>query len=580
MPHLRTLGCIGCLMAGAASPVAAQSPPDAGIPPRLLQDREDAQRQRLEAQPSVRMWPIEAPLDQRIADTEMPCFAITSVRWDFAQAEPPGWQSWLDASLAGAGGDDAPQGRCVGSAGLGVLQVRAQDALLRRGYITSRVVFPEQNLQAGELRLIVIPGTLQAIRVAKPAGGGLRLRGALPMRPGDILFLPDLEQALENFRRVPTAEAEIRIEPARTLPGQAAPAPGQSDLVIDHNQGPPLRLSLAADDSGTRGTGKYLGSLTLSYDSPLRINDLFYLTWNRGLADGGPGGRGSGGHTVHYDVPWGYWLLAVTASANRYQQQVAGLSGPIAYRGSTDAGEAALSRVVQRDSRSRTTLTLKAWRRSSRNFIDDTEVLVQRRVEAGWELRAQRAQSMGDANLEVRLADRRGTGALGSLPAPEDAFGGGTSRPRVISGDLDLALPLQWGAQRLRYSTLWRVQFNRTPLVPMDRFAIGGHYTVRGFDGEYQLSAEHGWLWRNELALPLPAGQEVYAGVDHGHVGGPSAGQLVGAGLRGAVLGLRGSVTRLQYDIFLGAPISKPPAFKASPWTVGFSLNWTLGPFL
>ena len=113
----------------------------------------------------------------------------------------------------------------------------------------------------------------------------------------------------------------------------------------------------------------------------------------------------------------------------------------------------------------------------SRNFIDDTEVETQHRATGGW---------------EVGLA--------------YEAFFGRTTL------DVDLSTPFTLGEQRLRYTGAVRVQRNGTPLTPQDRFAIGGHYTVRGFDGESSLSAEF----------------------------------LVGRHLAGAVVGLRGNVQQLS----------------------------------
>lgn len=60
----------------------------------------------------------------------------------------------------------------------------------------------------------------------------IALRTALPARPGDILNLRDIEQALENFKRVPTAEADIEI-----VPGEQ---PGESDLLIKWRQARPV----------------------------------------------------------------------------------------------------------------------------------------------------------------------------------------------------------------------------------------------------------------------------------------------------------------------------------------------------
>ena len=224
----------------------------------------------------------------------------------------------------------------------------------------------------------------------------------------------------------------------------------------------------------------------------------------------------------------------------------------------------------------KTTLSLRGWTRSSRNFIDDTEVEVQRRRMAGWDVGLAHREFIGASTLDLNLGYRRGTGAMNALPAPEEAFGEGTSRPEIVTADAYLNMPIAVGAQRLRYSGAWRAQSNRTPLVPQDRFAIGGRYTVRGFDGENVLSAERGWLVRNDLGWALgQTGQELYLGVDYGEVGGPSSRTLAGIRLSGAVLGLRGGYKGLAYDVFAGKPISKPSGFQTSGSVAGFNVNWS-----
>ena len=140
--------------------------------------------------------------------------------------------------------------------------------------------------------------------------------------------------------------------------------------------------------------------------------------------------------------------------------------------------------------------------------------------------------------------------------------------------DTNLALPFKLGEQQVRYNTTWRLQQNKTPLTPQDRFVIGGRYTVRGYDGESVLSAERGWLWRNDMSFALgESGQEFYTGLDIGELGGPTSDLLVAKRLTGAVLGLRGAIQKLNYDIFIGTPINKPENFKTAGSTAGFSLS-------
>jgi hypothetical protein len=73
----------------------------------------------------------------------------------------------------------------------------------------------------------------------------------------------------------------------------------------------------------------------------------------------------------------------------------------------------------------------------------------------------------------------------GSRVAPEEEFGEGTSRLKLYTADISLNAPFKLGEQKLRHSGLIRAQWNRTPLTPQDRFAIGGRYTVRRHEGRW-----------------------------------------------------------------------------------------------
>jgi hemolysin activation/secretion protein len=107
-------------------------------------------------------------------------------------------------------------------------------------------------------------------------------------------------------------------------------------------------------------------------------------------------------------------------------------------------------------------------------------------------------------------------------------------------------------------------------------FSIGGRYTVRGFDGEASLMGEHGWLLRNDIGWALGAsGAELYLGIDYGRVGGPSTELLAGRHLSGGVIGLRGAVKGLNYDLFVGAPIGNPVGYRTARTTAGFNLNFS-----
>lgn len=533
-----------------------------GIAARELQrqsEREQARRQQLEPGVDVRLPQSTAP-DGRITADETPCFPIREIRLN----DPENLFSW-SLSAADAPGDPAT-GRCLGSQGVNIAMTRIQNAIVARGFVTTRVLAEAQDLTTGTLTLTVIPGRIRSIRFSDDSDARADAWNAVPARPGDLLNLRDVEQALENMKRAPTAEADIQIVPAEGL--------GESDLVITWKQSFPLRLTLSANDGGSDSTGRYQGSATISGDHLLTLNDLFYASFNHDLGGGDDGDRGTRGHTVHYSLPWGYWLMSATASANDYHQSVAGASQTYLYSGESSNYEAKLSRLVFRDAANKTTLSLRGYLTQSKNFIDDTEVEVQRRRMAGWEASIAHRAFIGKATLDLHLAYRHGIGAFGALHAPEEVFNEGTAQPTLITTDNTLSVPFAIAGQALRYDLNWRAQWNRTPLVPQDRFSIGGRYTVRGFDGESILMAERGWLIRNDLSFALgESEQEFYVGLDHGEVAGASAELLIGRSLTGAIVGLRGSYRALSYDVFFGGPLDKPEYFRTSHRTAGFNLT-------
>ncbi|KAG1288774.1 hypothetical protein G6F64_014079 [Rhizopus arrhizus] len=110
---------------------------------------------------------------------------------------------------------------------------RVQNAIIERGYVTTRILAAPQDLKTGVLTLTVVPGRVNAIRFAAGEGRPPALWNTVPVAHGDVLNLRDIEQALENLQRVPTASVDIQIAPPAD---GAAAKPGESDLLISWKQ--------------------------------------------------------------------------------------------------------------------------------------------------------------------------------------------------------------------------------------------------------------------------------------------------------------------------------------------------------
>lgn len=520
-------------------------------------------QQALESQlappsPDIHLSAEGVNVDDGLFPVEQPCFAISQVILQGAEALP----HWLPLQRQ----TNKVNGRCLGGKGINLLMAQLQNILIDRGYITSRILAPQQDLKSGVLRLVVMPGYIREARLTAQSDDYLWLASAFPATDGKLLDLRDIEQGLENLQRLPTVQASMEI-----VPGEA---PGQSDIVINRQQERFWRVDASLDDSGSNATGRYQGNLTLSLDNPLSLSDLFYLSGSHNLD--GNGGKSSKNLTGHYSVPLGYWQFVLTASQYDYVQTVAGANGDYQYSGKSKNVDFQLSRVLHRSGSQKTTLSADVLAREQRNFINDTEIAVQRRQTAAWKLGLQHRHYLGNATLDSGVSYQRGTRWFGAQPAPEEQWGEATALSKILQFNAQLNLPFALGGQRFRFTSRYQRQMSSTPLTSPDMFSIGSRWTVRGFDGERTLTASHGWYVRNDIAwsTPLP-GQEFYLGADYGEVGGAGSETLVGKHLAGGVAGLRGQYLRASYDLFAGIPLDKPDDFKTEPATFGFSVSWS-----
>lgn len=537
-----------------SQPVNAAEPE---TPFLLQQQRQKALEQQLTPPtPDVRLSEADDHTARLVFPPETPCFPISRVALSGKEALP----QWLPLQRIAS----QAQGQCLGGKGINLLMSALQNQLVAHGWVTTRVLAPEQDLRQGTLSLTVVPGLLRHVTLTPDSSDNIRLYSAFPAHEGNLLDLRDIEQGLENLQRLPTVQASMEI-----MPGNQ---PGESNIVISRHQSKRWRVGLSLDDAGSNATGRYQGGVTLSLDNPFTLSDLMYVSASHDL--NGKDGKGSKNYTAHYSVPFGYWLAGLTASDYDYYQTSPGLNGDYRYSGKSKNIDLQLSRVLHRSGSQKTTVSYNVSARESRNFIDDAELDVQRRQTAAWRVGLQHRHYIGPATLDAGISYQRGTRWFGAQPAPEEYPGYATALSKILQLNAQLDLPFDLGSQHFRYHVQYLRQMSKTPLTPQDQFAIGNRWSVRGFDGERTLNASEGWYVRNDLAwrTPLP-GQELYLGADYGQVSSVSSDYLIGHHLAGGVIGLRGSALNLGYDLFAGTPFSRPDGFTSSHATFGFNLN-------
>ena len=538
-------------------------------------------------------------------------------------------------------GSSSVLGKCMTVTDINAIATRVQNRLIEQGYVTSGIMVGDQNLTDGELRLTLIPGKIAQVVVntadskvpvyvkqtnrAYPA----ILDTALTIQTGKLLNIRDLETTLLNFKRVPSADANFKIVPSHTGLNPSADNAintlgtlGFSDILIDYTQHRRFRSSLSIDDSGSKSTGKYQGVATLSLDNLANYNDLFYLSFGRDLGNQinddkdhpSDKSKGSKNYGIGYVTPIKSSVLQLNANRYSYHQTVAGSTQDYIYGGTSRGYNAKLSHLVHRDAHSKSHVYAGGYAKSQQSDIDGTLIDVQTRKTAGYLFGMSHETTFGkraNHSLSTDISYKRGTAAFNALPSPEELFDEGSARVGIYQ--LNSNLTSRYGPiignkpLPIIHSTTLKAQYATDSLTPDLKMAIGGRYTVRGFDGERSLSADNGILVRQDISFyssflnkqsannhsttinqnnirNSQASHAIYLGMDAGYITNHDKSQnkrLLGQHLAGAFIGIKGHYTpntnnpylSFNYDIFTSKAISEPTGFSNKDWVSGVSLG-------
>lgn len=483
---------------------------------------------------------------------EQPCFTIQRVELNKDDKIP----HWIPLRKLA----EQAQGRCLGTQGVKTLATALQNSLIGHGYITTRVMFPQQNLTEGLLTLDILPGTIGNVRLTGDSDKYVNLHTTFPGSKGHLLDLRAIEQGLENMQRIPDVVANISLHPGKNT--------GESDLEITRKQPSRWRLGGWLDDSGSKQTGRYQSGLALYIDNPSSMNDLFYVSTGRDLQFQSTHHSNNG--SLYYSVPYGFWSLDLYASRSEYLQNINGIYTDFSYRGKYRNLSLKVNRLLYRNASQKNTLGFQVLKRNSHFYLNDTELQLQKRNMTNWSIEFNHRHYVGQSIVDAMLSYQRDT-AWFSAERPMDS----AASSRIVNLDVSTYTPFTVQDLSLSYQSRFRQQYSPDRLTTQDQFSIGNRWTVRGFDGEVNMMANKGYYLRNDLNLNLPKlGQQLYLGMDYGRVKGDGSNDFADGHLLGSVAGIRGRVKAVGYDAFVGVPLSKPDNFTTSPVNVGFTLQW------
>ena len=486
---------------------------------------------------------------------------------------PPGFERILNSTLKEF---KFKSGDCLGGDEILALARAYNNKIISAGFITTSVSIPQQNISSGTLLLALHPGRIGEISL-EPDSRAKNQRSIFTAfggdKRGEILNLRDLEQAMENFNAASRSEAEISLSPSAKQ--------GYSDINISKQQSLPLLFRLSADNLGSKSSGKYQGTAMLYGLNLLGLNESVFAPYGRNflrgdkksLGDDSKSGR-SANYYAGFSIPFGYFSLSFWQNRYTYDQIVPGTYELYTYSGSSVRRNLDLNYVYFRNQNFKNSLFFRIWQKKYKNYIQDYELSNQRKREGGYEAGLKSKVFFDNSSIEMMLSYLKSTGAFNALRAPDEDFGGGSSRYHLINAALNFKT--RSSAIPLSYELELYARRASTHLSPIDRLNIGGYYSVRGFDSQMSLLGDSGFYIRNTLEYKYFKNNGVYLAFDVGKLSSKGKEYPVeGEMLSGGGVGLRGNISGpFTYDLLVAFPISKPENFKTDSPALNFSLSY------
>lgn len=556
MDFIKPCFCAAFFCVVLSSTASSQSLPDAdAVHQRIIQHQEERQRVRQER---LEQHKTEPPSGLKVQEEEPEAKAEDSLQCVSVKTIEVTGVTLLSARTI-EGLTQKYSGRCLTLGDINSLLKLITNAYIDRGFVTSRAYLPEQDASNGVLKIQVIEGKIEDIRLND--GKGMKqneLRTAFIGLKGGPLNLRDLEQGLDQLNRLQSNNATMKL-----VPGSE---PGLSVVAISNDPAKRWRASVGWDDSGQESTGKNQYLLQFDKDNFIGLSDMLSVSYSATPLpwedDDHP--KDSQSLSAYWSLPVGYWTLSLSASKFNYSTPLFGTTDVFKSEGDTRWQSVSVERVVHRDAESKTSLGVSVEHRQVESRVAGAKLHASSYEATDVGLKATHARRLFGGSLSFGVEYHQGADFLGSSEALD---GEGVPEPHYEKweGSLSYYRPFILCERDLMWSSILRAQYSPDTLYNAERISIGSRYTVRGF-AEDSLSGDTGGYVRNELSWRVPLPQEVipkvqaleaFAGYDYGLIRKDEDDPFERGDVQGIALGLR-TVGDLQVSITCAKPLSAP----------------------
>ncbi len=399
--------------------------------------------------------------------------------------------------------------KCIFNDQIGELLGNTTNYYIGDGYTNARAYFKLYDDKTGTLTLLISQGVINSIKLNNIKSktnkkNDLSIKNnsdnevknsffdkaqiffAFPTRKGDIFNISDIEQGVSNMNRLRSNNTVIDSRPGKD--------DGTSDVIVNNYKNPnSLELGINYDNSGSKSTGVYNTTYSISKDNLLQINDNIGFSQIKSSR--------SETNMINVSIPFGYYIFSYMDSANHYTSY----SGATSFEGRSTNHDFSLSRLVYRDKKHELNINSNLnLRNQSRKVAGVTDIESQRLSTArvGFDYKTSFKNNL---TFYTGLTYSRGL-SIHSAINDKQLYGSSITKdtPRAqfekFSYNINLYKPF---GRYLNYSLQANGQHSADSLYSSELLYVGGsRYTVRGlpYDG---INGSKGGYVRNDLNINL-----------------------------------------------------------------------------
>ncbi|PHM60492.1 XhlB, XhlA hemolysin secretion/activation protein [Xenorhabdus stockiae] len=374
---------------------------------------------------------------------------------------------------------------CITSNNINRLTSEIINLYVQKGYVTARVKLVPPDYEK-KLGIHVIEGFIEDIR------GGSRWVNSQTLFPGlknMPLNIHQLDQGLDQANRLQSNKTTLDI-----LPGTIN---GGSIIFLNNKHSSPWKVSLTTDNYGQKNTGKWVGRVNTSFDSPLGLSDFVSLSGSSTLKKGQS--KYNRSYIFLYSLPYGQSTFSTFYVGSKYHHQQKSnyrKSRFLNIHGDAQQSGVRADWAFRRNQTQIDTLRTQFIYKKGDNYLNDEKIIVNSESISLVSLNLNHFQVIPTGFFSIDVGIDKGVPWFNPQTAMDKRF---------IKGLMSINLQNKFKLFDSSYllNSQLSMQYSRDPLPAMECFSITDKNSIRGFNESF-LCDDNGWYLRNTLSYPLP----------------------------------------------------------------------------